>query len=73
MTAESTHLAIALRAVQLYAEAHPRPAHVNMKQAASMLGCGLYRVRSLIRSGALKLNACGMIPIAEIDRVIAGE
>lgn len=60
-------LAIAQRAIQLYAETHPRPAHVNMKQAADMLGCGIYRVRSLIRAGTLKLNGCGMIPIAGIQ------
>lgn len=66
-------LEIAAKAVQLYAETHPRPCHVNMTQAADMLGCGLFKVRSLLRNRTLTLNECGLIPIAQIDRVIAGQ
>lgn len=62
---------IATKAVQIYAETHPRPPHVNMTQAADMLGCGLYKVRSMLKYGTLSLNACGLIPITQIDRVIA--
>jgi len=64
---------IAAKAVQLYAETHPRPPHVNMTQAADMLGCGLFKVRSMLKHGSLRLNECGLIPIAQIDRVIAGQ
>lgn len=58
-------------AVRLYAESHPRPSHVTQQQATVMLGCGLSKVRSMVRAGTLKLNACGMIPISEIDNALA--
>lgn len=64
-------LEIALKAVQLYAEAHPRPLHVTQSQAAEMLGVHRHTVASLIRAGTIRLNKCGLIPAAEIDRVIA--
>ena len=67
----SETLTIAAKAVQLYAETHPRPPHVNMTQAAEMLGCGLFKIRSLLKCGTLTLNECGLIPITQIDRVIA--
>ncbi|MDR2366001.1 MAG: helix-turn-helix domain-containing protein [Zoogloeaceae bacterium] len=50
--------------------AQPRPAHVTQKQAAEMLGISQPTVSKLVKSGALKLNKCGLIPIAEIDRAI---
>lgn len=64
-------LQIAAKAVQIYAESHPRPLHVNMAQAAEMLGCGVFKVRSLLKHGTLSLNECNLIPIGQIDRVIA--
>lgn len=64
---------IAVRAVQLYAETHPRPPHVNMAQAADMLGCGQFKVRSLLKHGTLTLNGCGLIPISQIDAAIASK
>ena len=39
-------LAIALEAVQRYAEMHPRPTHVTQLQAAEMLGLSQARSRS---------------------------
>jgi hypothetical protein len=62
---------IAAKAVQLYAETHPRPVHVTQKQAASMLGFSEKTVSTMVRDGRLKLNECAMIPISEIDRVLA--
>ncbi|MDR1648306.1 MAG: helix-turn-helix domain-containing protein [Zoogloeaceae bacterium] len=50
---------------------HPRPAHVNQKQAAEMLGVSPPTLAKLIKSGALKFNKCGLIPVTEIDRAIA--
>jgi DNA-directed RNA polymerase specialized sigma24 family protein len=44
---------------------------VNQKQAASMLGFSEKTVSAMVRDGRLKLNECAMIPIAEIDRVLA--
>ena len=61
-------LAIALEAVQRYAEMHPRPTHVTQLQAAEMLGLSRATVSRLVKAGALRLNKCGMIPIEEIDR-----
>lgn len=44
-----------------------RPHHVNQKQAAEMLGISHVTVGKLVRAGTLKLNACGLIPIEQID------
>lgn len=64
-------LEIAHKAVQIYAEAHPRPLHVTMRQAAEMLGRSEKTVSRMIRAGTIRLNGCGMIPVSEIDRVLA--
>lgn len=68
-----TELQIAIKAVQLYAEMHPRPTQVNQCQAAEMLGISYPTVRKLVRSGILPLNDCGLIPIEAIDRARAGQ
>lgn len=65
-------LEIAIKAVQLYAESHPRPSHVTQTQAAEMLGISRWTVRRMIEAGTLKLNRCGLIPVSQIDRVLAG-
>jgi excisionase family DNA binding protein len=64
-------LNIAIKAVQTYAELHPRPSHVTQKQAAEILGLSVPTVRKMVASGALKLNKCGLIPITQIDMAIA--
>lgn len=69
MTKET--IEIATKAVQLYAETHPRPPQVTQVQAAAMLDLSVSTVRKLIKYGTLKLNKCGLIPITQIDRVIA--
>jgi hypothetical protein len=61
----------ALRAVQLYAETHPRPTQVTQRQAAEMLGVSTRTVRNYIRAGRLKLNGCGYLPIEAIDAIRA--
>lgn len=63
-------LQIALLAVQLYAERHPRPPQVNQKQAAEMLGVSPRTVHNMLRAGILKLNRCGLIPIEQIDSAL---
>lgn len=63
-------LETAIKAVQLYAEMHPRPPHVNQQQAAEMLHLSHVTVRKLIRSKVIKTNEAGQIPISEIDRVL---
>lgn len=67
----SAMLEIARLAVQLYAEMHPRPPHVNQQQAADMLHLSHVTVRKMIRAGTIKTNEAGLIPISEIDRVLA--
>lgn len=62
-----TDLDIAVRAVQLYAETHPRPTQVTQAQAAHMLGLSEPTVRKLVRAGVLPLNKCGRIPIEAVD------
>jgi predicted DNA-binding protein (UPF0251 family) len=61
---------VAVKAVQLYAERHPRPPQVNQKQAAEMLGVSSRTVYNMIKAGTLKLNKCGMIPIEMIDAAL---
>lgn len=62
---------IAVKAVQIYAEMHPRPAQVTQLQAAQMLELSRATVNRMIKAGTIKLNKCGLIPIAEIDRVLS--
>lgn len=59
---------VATRAVQLYAETHPRPMQVTQKQAAEMLSLSAPTVKKLIDAGKIKLNDAGLIPITEIDK-----
>jgi hypothetical protein len=61
---------IALRAVQLYAERHPRPPHVTMIQAGEMLGLSRHTISKMVKTGHLKLNRCGLIPIEQVDRLL---
>lgn len=47
----------------------PRPLHVNQTQAAEMMGLSTKTVSRMLKSGALTLNAAGLIPISQIDRL----
>ena len=62
-----TELEIARRAVQLYAESHPRPTQVTIGQAAEMLGISRWKATQLLRAGVLRLNSCGLIPVELVD------
>ncbi|MBN3789706.1 DNA-binding protein [Burkholderia sp. Ac-20353] len=62
-----------MRAVRLYAESHPRPLQVTQKQAAEMLGLSRMTVCKMVRTGQLRLNKCGMVPIEQVDRALAGD
>lgn len=64
-------LKIAIKAVQLYTEQHPRPPHVTMSQAAEMLHLSRSTVSKIMRSGKLRYNGCGLIPIEQVDKLIA--
>lgn len=68
---ETTHaLDIAVKAVRLYAETHPRPIHVTMKQAGQMLGVTRQTVAKYVRAGLLRLDGTGMIPTLEVDKLL---
>lgn len=62
------HLEIAIKAIELYAASHPRPPHVNQKQAAEMLGISEPTLRKLLRHGTIRLNKLGQIPVSEIAK-----
>lgn len=63
----------AARAVQLYADTHPRPTQVTQRQVAEMLGVSTRAVRNYIVAGKLKLNGCGQIPIEPVARIRSAE
>lgn len=67
MTAE---IQFAIRAVQLYAERHPRPPHVTIIQAAEILGLSRHTVSKMVKTGQIKLNKCGLIPIEQVDAAL---
>lgn len=64
-------LEIAAQAVRLYAESHPRPSFVNYTQAGEMLEKSRQTVARMVRQGHIKVNGIGLIPISEIDRILA--
>lgn len=64
-------LNIAVKAVQIYAEKHPRPHQITQVQAASMLNVSESTVSRMVKTGRLRLNRFGMINITEIDEALA--
>jgi len=58
-------------AIRRFAESHPRPAHVTKAQAAEMLEISTPTLAKLIKAGTIRLNACGLVPISEVDRALA--
>lgn len=73
MTDIAPVLDIAVKAVRLYAESHPRPVQVTMKQAAEMLGVTRQTVAKYTRAGLLRLNSAGMIPVGEVDKLLEAQ
>jgi hypothetical protein len=71
--AMDAELKTAVRAVQIYAERHPRPLHVNLTQAAQMLELSRATVRKLVQTGKLRMNGCGLIPIDQVDALLTAE
>lgn len=65
-----SELELAAKAVQLYAETHPRPSQVTQDQAAEMAGVSRMTIHRMIKAGQIKLNKFGRIPVAEIDRAL---
>lgn len=64
-------LSIAQEAVRQFEKMPPRPPHVTQKDAANMLGLSTATVSRKVKNGEIRLNRCGMIPISEIDRILA--
>jgi hypothetical protein len=60
----------ALEALAIFAARHPRPPHVNQKQAAAMLGKSPLTVAKMVKRGTFKLNHCGEIPIEQVDAAL---
>ena len=53
-------LNIAVKAVQIYAEKHPRPHQITQVQAASMLNVSESTVSRMVKTGRLRLNRFGL-------------
>ncbi|WP_082745310.1 DNA-binding protein [Burkholderia savannae] len=68
---ESDALRIAIKAVEIYSARHPRPPHVTITQAAEMLGVSRPTARRILTDARVGRNHAGMVPIEEIDRVLA--
>jgi excisionase family DNA binding protein len=66
-------LAVASKAVELYAQRHPRPVHVTQQQAAEMLGLHRHTIRRFIEAGKLRLNRCGLIPTEQVDALLGAD
>ena len=64
-------VAIAFKAVQLYAESHPRPSSVTISQAAEMLGISRKTLSSRLKDGWVSVNGLGRIPTSEVDRLLS--
>jgi excisionase family DNA binding protein len=68
---EAEVIRIVHRALDLYKARHPRPIQVNTTQAAKMLGLGVPTVRKLVHTGKLRFDKCGLIPIEQVDNLLA--
>ncbi|WP_244105434.1 helix-turn-helix domain-containing protein [Burkholderia cepacia] len=68
---EEQILNIARRAVHLFEQQAVRPVHVTQAEAADMLGLSRATLGKLVRTGELRLNGCGRIPIGQIDMFLA--
>ncbi len=44
-----------------------RPRHVNQSQAAEMLNISKSTVSRMVKSGSIRLNKCGLIPVEQIE------
>lgn len=67
---EEAALSIALKAIQAYAETHPRPSQVTQDQAAEMLNVSRATVSRMVKAGVIKLSRSGKVPIHQVDRAL---
>lgn len=68
---EDQLLQVALKAVQIHSEIHPRPPQVTQQQAADMLGMSRHTVAKMVKAGIIKLNKCGLITVTDVDALLA--
>lgn len=71
MISHTARLAVEEAIRRMPAKNTARPLHVNQKQAAEMLGLSHVTVAKMVKAGTLKLNACGLIPIEQVDAAAA--
>lgn len=62
---------IVCKAVATAMAMRPRPSSVDQKQAAEMLEVSQATVSRMVRSGTIKRNVAGRIPMEEVDRVLS--
>jgi len=63
--------AVVERAVARAIARAPRPTQVNLTQAGQMLNVSRTTVSRMVHSGRIRLNKCGLIPIEQIDAILA--
>jgi excisionase family DNA binding protein len=68
---EADALDIAVRAVSIYAQRHPRPVQVTATQASQMLNLSRPTIRKLMGAGKLRYNKCGLISVEQVDALLA--
>lgn len=68
---ETEMIGLAVKAVEIYAARTPRPPHVTVTQAAEMLKVSRPTARRILTDARVGRNSAGMIPIEEVDRVLA--
>lgn len=62
---------MAVRAVSIYAQRHPRPVQVTVTQAAQMLNVSRPTVHKYMKAGLLRYNKCGLISTEQVDALLA--
>lgn len=64
---EEEILRIIDEAISLFEKREKRPVHVTGKVAATMLGVSPRTISNMLKTGELRYNRCGRIPIEQID------
>jgi hypothetical protein len=68
---EQELITVAVKAVEIYAARHPRPAYVTLGQAAEMMGRVRQTAKRVLDFHKVRTNAVGYYPTEEIDKVLA--
>lgn len=57
-------------AMMLAKASNMRPLHVNQTQAAEMLDLSVSTISRMVKSGQIRLNKCGMIPVEQLEECV---